>query len=548
MSDDLQQVYEEAQALTQKGDYMEAAKMYQRIIENRPELAEAHLNQGACYFRAGELEQGLTAFESAIALDSKLFSAHFNKGKILARMGDYEQAAGSFEKALELKADPRIYEDMAHAYNKTQQFEKALDTAAKGIEANKEKFLETLHNERIFAFFKLNRPVDALEDVEAVLKEKDWDKLRKEQVGLYAAVITGKGHSLMDAGKFAEAVEFFERVNAVDPTASRLSAHGLCLAQALKFHESLPVLNKAHKLDPKNKMTLKALALVYTELREYGKGVKFFELLFEDESEKADVDMMMGFAVCLMNLNRRDEAQEPLEFVYGKDKSRWVAAGLLGAIYLVKERIEEAAQVLDDSVKHSNGKTDDTVHYNYGYALLKLSRLEEALEQFETALKKNPDNAAAKEAIEIIKAELAEREKVEQEEQEIREKEQAKQLAEQKQREEQQKAEAAKLKAEGGSGEGSEKKGIVDDYFDKKKPNYRITQGGERRKPRGRVGTRIAVLQKNLQPQLSTKPYYRRKSLEVIPQGIAYEGAVSYAKWFNKQMAEDSDDEEEKQD
>lgn len=218
MSEDLQKVYEEAQALTQKGDFLQAAQLYQQIIENRPELAEAHLNQGACYFRAGELDKGLAAFDSAIALDGNLFSAHFNKGKILARMGDFEQAAGSFEKALELKADPRIYEDMAHAYNKTQQYEKALDTAAKGIKANEEKFLETLHNERIFAFFKLNRPVDALDDVEAVLKQKPWDKLRSEQVGLYTAVLTGKGHELMDAGKYADAVLYFERVNEVEPT------------------------------------------------------------------------------------------------------------------------------------------------------------------------------------------------------------------------------------------------------------------------------------------------------------------------------------------
>ena len=69
---------------------------------------------------------------------------------------------------------------------------------------------------------------------------------------------------------------------------------------------------------------------MYTELREFAKGVTFFETLFEDEAEKEDVDMNMGYAVCLMNLNRRDEAQTPLEFVYAKDKSRWVAAGLLG--------------------------------------------------------------------------------------------------------------------------------------------------------------------------------------------------------------------------
>lgn len=211
---------------------------------------------------------------------------------------------------------------------------------------------------------------------------------------------------------------------------------------------------------------------------------------------------------------------------------------------MFKEDIERAAEVLGDAIKYSNGKADDSVHYNYGYALLKLARLEEALVQFEAALEKNPDNTAAKEAIAIIKAELEERARIELEEQEEREKEQAKQLAEQKQLEEQQKAELAKAGGKGGAGgEGSGKKGMVDDYFDKKKPNYRITKGGKK-KPRKRLGTRVEVLQKQLQPQLSTKPYYRRKSLEVIPQGIAYEGAVSYAKWFNKQMEEDGDEEE----
>ena len=310
---------------------------------------------------------------------------------------------------------------------------------------------------------------------------------------------------------------------------------------------------------------------MYTELREFNKGVTFFEMLFEDEAEKNDVDMNMGYAVCLMNLNRREEAQQPLEYVYENDKNRWVAAALLGefiglkvlqmnclvtlvvitgAIYLFQNKIEESVEVLGNAISHSNGRADDSVYYNYGYALLKLGRLEDALAQFEAALKKNPENNGAKEAIEIIKAELAERAKVEQEEQEIREKEQAKQIAEEKrQAEEQAKAAAEKAKEQGEqggqSGEGSGKKGLVDDYFDKKKPNYRVTKGGEKKKPRRRIGTRIDVLTKQLQPQMSTKPYYRRKSLEVIPQGIAYEGAVSYAKWFNKQMAENSDDEGE---
>ena len=33
-----------------------------------------------------------------------------------------------------------------------------------------------------------------------------------------------------------------------------MAAHGLCLAQSMKFVESLPVLNKAHEMDEKNAM------------------------------------------------------------------------------------------------------------------------------------------------------------------------------------------------------------------------------------------------------------------------------------------------------
>lgn len=43
-----------------------------------------------------------------------------------------------------------------------------------------------------------------------------------------------------------------------------MAAHGLCLAQSLKFVESLPVLNKAHKMDPKNTMVgaLSCIAMI----------------------------------------------------------------------------------------------------------------------------------------------------------------------------------------------------------------------------------------------------------------------------------------------
>lgn len=212
-----------------------------------------------------------------------------------------------------------------------------------------------------------------------------------------------------------------------------------------------------------------------------------------------------------------------------------------GAVLLDEKEYEEAVPVLQHAIKASNGKADDTVHYNLAYALLMLQRLEESLEEFEQAKKLNPNNPSVIQAIAQLKPAIEEKRRIDEEFEKQQALEEQERLEQEKQEELKREAEKAKAVAKGDNNgaKGSGNKGLTDEYFESKKPNFKIDKDGK--KNRGMISKRIQELQVNLKPDTSTNNYYARKSLEVIPRGITYNGAMKYATWYNDQMKNKGD-------
>lgn len=264
------------------------------------------------------MDKALAGFEAAIDLNNELYSAHYNRGKILTIQKNFDEAVPSFEKALALQKEAKIYEALSNACNQSNQYEKALDIAAKGLADATGDAAFNLHGERIISFFKLNRAVDALDDVEAILRMKSWSELRPEQVTLYSSVLALKAHDLMKNGKQTEALPLFERVNQTEPDgmslcfcssplldlANRLFAHGLCLMQMGREQEAVPFLEKAKASDAENWKISVALGTVSTKNQDFEKGASNFEDALKNDEAKSDVTVNFSYGICLMNLGR----------------------------------------------------------------------------------------------------------------------------------------------------------------------------------------------------------------------------------------------------
>ena len=67
-NDVLIKLYSAARDAEAAGNYQLAAQQYKRIVELRPDMAEAHANLGNLYYVQGLWDQAASSFEKAIRL------------------------------------------------------------------------------------------------------------------------------------------------------------------------------------------------------------------------------------------------------------------------------------------------------------------------------------------------------------------------------------------------------------------------------------------------------------------------------------------------
>jgi len=92
--------------LMRRGDYEKSLRAYERAAELRPELAETHINRGACLIFLSRPEEAVDALSESIDLGTdNLPEALYNRAIAYERLGQVKEAYFDFKKAQELRPD-----------------------------------------------------------------------------------------------------------------------------------------------------------------------------------------------------------------------------------------------------------------------------------------------------------------------------------------------------------------------------------------------------------------------------------------------------------
>ncbi|MBI2358107.1 MAG: tetratricopeptide repeat protein [Deltaproteobacteria bacterium] len=110
-----------------RGDYASAATEYRKVIEIKPESAEARNNLGVALEKVGDLEGAIAAFTQAIALRGDYGEAWSNRGWAYAELKRWREARRDFEQGL--KINPR---DDGALYGLSRTLKEARDYAGAG--------------------------------------------------------------------------------------------------------------------------------------------------------------------------------------------------------------------------------------------------------------------------------------------------------------------------------------------------------------------------------------------------------------------------------
>jgi tetratricopeptide (TPR) repeat protein len=138
--------YIQALLRTNKGQYEDAIKFFNKAIELKADYSEAFLSRGNAFFKMEKFERAVWDYDKAIELDPKLLKAYNHRGYCYTEMKDYRRAIEDFTYVIGQKPDyPNVYVSRGKIYLAKKQLDEALADFNKTISLDS-KFHEAYYN------------------------------------------------------------------------------------------------------------------------------------------------------------------------------------------------------------------------------------------------------------------------------------------------------------------------------------------------------------------------------------------------------------------
>lgn len=179
---------EQARSLHEAGRLDEAAELYQRIIADHPDHAEALNGLGVLAFQRRDLTVAAEYLSLAVESTPREASYHGNLGAAYAAMGRFDTAKSALERAVKL--DPMaadIHSSLGAMHRGLGHEEAAVEACRRAIELNPE--LYEAHSNLALALLGLGRTEEAVVAAEAAVAANATDASAHNNLGAVMAAL-----------------------------------------------------------------------------------------------------------------------------------------------------------------------------------------------------------------------------------------------------------------------------------------------------------------------------------------------------------------------
>jgi len=263
-----------AQTLHQQGQVAEARRIYEEVVEQQPDHADALNALGVMSGQSSDPQRAIRYFDRVLAAQPDHFRAHCNRGLALQQLSQPEAALASFEAAIAVNPDdPTVHYGRAETYRQLGRSEEALSGYARAQKLNPSwvqpsyrrggllqqlgRFVEAIadfdlalavkpdhvdaHLNRAFLLSQLRRYEEALAGYVRLLE------LRPEVPGVHLF----HGNMLKELNRREEAAAAYGRAIALDPNYSEAYANrGIVLYDLGFVEEALASYGRAIEIKP----------------------------------------------------------------------------------------------------------------------------------------------------------------------------------------------------------------------------------------------------------------------------------------------------------
>lgn len=359
-----------------RDDYTHAIPNYDHAIQLTPGWALAYANRGSDRFYSGDMQDAAADFDKALSLDPSEAVAIRGHGLIFAKNGKFKEAIDAFSEALLLAPSNTFgLEQRARAYMANHEGDKALADINEILRLQPNRF--DIHD-------LLLELLIARRDSEKLTAEADQLAKMKADAGAHFA----RGYALLFQAKKDEARGEFDAAIAIKPVVSYYMGRALTYDKS-QLDESLKDIDLALKLQPDADYLYYMRAQFYMSADKPELAIKDFDRLLQKTPDNGQLLRQRAFA--LAKNHQYDLAVAGIDQLLSKTPDDSVLLNN-GCWYraLSGQNLQSAMVNCDASLKI---KQDPATWDSRGMVDLRLANYDQAISDYDTALKLNPKQA-----------------------------------------------------------------------------------------------------------------------------------------------------------
>ncbi|HEY7353392.1 MAG TPA: tetratricopeptide repeat protein [Terriglobales bacterium] len=337
-------------AYLQAGETEKALKIANTLSAEKKNDVQTHFTLGSLLASEKQYKAGILELEKADALQPDKFEILYNLGLAYLRIGDFTKSEAALNRALKLK--PESAETLyllAQTYSDESRTVDALELLAKAHR------IAPQNTDVIFLLARLSMTQNFYEDAIPLLES--GIKIAPQRADLQAAL----GESYFMAGKTEKAIDEFQKLIALDPSARSYAFLGLSYRHLGRFDEARKYFEEGIKKDPHNAACLFNLGYIEERQGNYPRADELLQAALRSNPNFADALLELS------NLRTRDKKfAEAAELLRRYVKvSNEPATGYYKLAMLERSLHQMAAAERDLNVFQTLSKNANTGPYPY---------------------------------------------------------------------------------------------------------------------------------------------------------------------------------------
>jgi len=396
----------------QRGDLVQAAKIYRKILRSIPNESNALKFLGMIELQSGNLRKSEELFAASIKANPRSPDCHYYLGRVYLRDNRSDRAREHFEKALAL--DPAHADALVCLGNLLHNdgnvpaaldcYQRALRTNPRAVEASlgRGRCLMELgrYSDAVLAF-------DQAIAVNANLAEGWLGRGNAlQRLGSHEAAVAaydralsieprvvlgwiGRGAALLELGRPAEALACYDQAQAANGDAPTLRiARGHVFFRLRQYEKAQAEYEKALALQPRSALAAVGLGNSLAAVNRYDDALVAFDRAVAHDAGCVEAWVGRGSTLCLRKEYAGARASYDKALAISPDLPE-AQFGKCEALYRLG-RYEEAKQACDRALLIDPGRSEAAnraaLWYDRGLMLLRLDRVAEAAESFQQAI------------------------------------------------------------------------------------------------------------------------------------------------------------------